>query len=227
MCISAIFIKTLDNSISFGFNREESPYRKFKSPTCFKYKKTKIISGIDKEAGGTWLGLNEEKIFCFVTNRYDKKVQTKTSRGLLVLNLLSKKTIEECFDYLKKELSNNSYDGFNLIFGNVNKVFYSNNIDKKIKVLGKGNYYLSNSEINDKNSKRIKVIQRECLKINSKNFKEEMKKVLASKNLKNNYSQRVSSNILKIEKNKLSWFFSNINDEFEKWQNPELDNLFK
>ena len=73
MCISAIFVKSLDNSISIAFNREEITSRSFKDPNFFIYKNTKIIAGIDDLKGGTWLGINENKIFCLVTNRKSNK----------------------------------------------------------------------------------------------------------------------------------------------------------
>ncbi len=227
MCISSIFIRTLDDSISIGFNREESPFRKFESPKFFTHKKTKIISGIDKKAGGTWFGLNEKKIFCLVTNRYEKKSSKKISRGLLLLNLLSKKTIKECLFYVQQETNSNSYDGFNLIFGNINQVFYANNITKNIKELRKGIYYLSNNLINDKNCERIKQFKEKCKNINHENFKSEMKKNLESKELENRYIQRISSNVLKIKKKESFWEFSNINNEFKDWQSLDLERLFE
>lgn len=227
MCISSIFIKTLDDSISIGFNREESPFRKFESPKIFTHKKTKIISGIDKKAGGTWFGLNEKKIFCLVTNRHKKKFSKKISRGLLLLNLLSKKTIRECLSYVQEETESDSYEGFNLIFGNTDRVFYANNIAKNIKELKKGNYYISNHLLNDKNCKRIKELKNKSKNLNHKNFKSEMKKNLESKELENKYIQRVSSNVLKINQKESFWEFSNINDEFKKWQKLNLEKLFK
>jgi len=227
MCISSIFIKTLDNSISIGFNREESPFRKFESPKIFTYKKTKIISGIDKKAGGTWLGINEKKIFCLVTNRHEKKLSKKTSRGLLLLNLLSKKTIQECLSYVRKKVKSGPYEGFNLIFGNADQVFYANNITKTITDLEKGNYYISNCLLNDKSCKRIKELKNKCKNLNCKNFEFEMKKILESKELENKYIQRVSSNVLKINEKESFWEFSNINDKFKKWQKLNLEKLFK
>ena len=146
---------------------------------------------------------------------------------MLLLNLLSKKTIKECLFYVQQETNSNSYDGFNLIFGNINQVFYANNITKNIKELRKGIYYLSNNLINDKNCERIKQFKEKCKNINHENFKSEMKKNLESKELENRYIQRISSNVLKIKKKESFWEFSNINNEFKDWQSLDLERLFE
>ena len=54
-----------------------------------------------------------------------------------------------------------------------------------------------------------------------------MKKNLESKELEKKYIQRVSSNVLKINQKESFWEFSNINDEFKKWQKLHLEKLFQ
>ena len=226
MCISAIFIKSLDDSISIAFNREELASRSFKDPGFFTYKDTKIIAGVDNLKGGTWLGLNENKIFCLVTNRKSNKSKIH-SRGKLVLEILAKKNITSCLSFLKEETKENVYGGFNLIFGNLEHVFYTNNIADSPQRLSEGSYFLSNSFINDQESKRIKTMSKKCLGLTSSNFIARMKKNLELSSLENNYMPKSSSNIIKITKENFFWIFSSINDNFKKWHEVEATKLFK
>ena len=226
MCISAIFVKSLDNSISIAFNREEITSRSFKDPNFFIYKNTKIIAGIDDLKGGTWLGINENKIFCLVTNRKSNKSKIQ-SRGKLVLEILAKKSISSCLSCLQEETKNGMYGGFNLIFGNLKHIFYTNNKENKPKILKEGRYFLSNGFINDQDSKRIKAISQKCLNLTSSNFVTVMKKNLELSSLENNYMPKSSSSIIKITKEKIFWTFSSINDDFKKWHKIETGKLFK
>ena len=226
MCISTIFIKDLDDSISIAFNREELASRSFKDPDFFTHRNTKIIAGIDSLKGGTWLGINENKIFCLVTNREPSKSKIK-SRGTLVLEILARKNITDCLKHLEQETKNNTYGGFNLIFGNLKDVFYKNNTSDKVTILKKGRHFLSNSFINNQKSKRIKAMSKKCSKLTSSNFVTKMKKNLELSSLKNNYMPKTSSSIIKITKEKILWLHSSINDDFENWHEVETARLFK
>ena len=87
--------------------------------------------------------------FAGLTNYRDPLEETtdKRSRGELVSQFLtfSGKTT----DYMT-QLENNRehYPGYNLLFGDVNELYYYSNVNRKMKVLEPGIYGLSNHFLN-------------------------------------------------------------------------------
>jgi len=108
-----------------------------------------ILAGMDLTGGGTWLGINKMSKFTAVTNYRDLnhfKGDAK-SRGKLTLQYLQDRQLPE--EYLVK-LTNESeqYNGFNLLVGDFNSLFYFSNISQKIEKLAAGLYGLSNHLLN-------------------------------------------------------------------------------
>lgn len=109
-----------------------------------------IIAGKDLEAGGTWMGITPDGKFAALTNHRDPKKNRKDvlSRGLLVSDYLEKKehTPESYLGLVsgKKSL----YNGFNLLAGDGDDLFYFSNVEGMIKKLEPGLYGLSNHFLN-------------------------------------------------------------------------------
>lgn len=106
-----------------------------------------ILAGKDLQAGGTWMGINKNGKFGAVTNYRDlsrKKPVDARSRGDLVTHFL--KSQDSPQDYLLQVHQNSDlFDGFNLLVGDQNRLFYYSNIERKITELTSGIYGLSNS----------------------------------------------------------------------------------
>jgi uncharacterized protein with NRDE domain len=104
-----------------------------------------ILAGRDLAAGGTWLGINRRGQFAAVTNYREpgQEQKSKKSRGLLVQNFLE---TGEAVDYAKTlSETGGDYNGFNLLFGDANQVYYfSNRSGKDPAALAPGLYGLSN-----------------------------------------------------------------------------------
>jgi uncharacterized protein with NRDE domain len=103
-----------------------------------------IIGGRDLKDGGTWLGVSKEGKFAAVTNFRDlEKKEGAPSRGMLTKDFLTGSISP--FHYaegLKKNAG--AYNGFNLVFGLVNEIYFFSNRNGEPVKLEKGIYGLSN-----------------------------------------------------------------------------------
>lgn len=108
-----------------------------------------VIAGKDIKAGGTWLGLSSDGRVAAITNYRDMN-QIKPnapSRGHIVKDALtSPHSTEQYLEQLKRVAE--EYNGFNLITGNREKLFYFNNQTMQVKELKPGIYSLSNAFLN-------------------------------------------------------------------------------
>ncbi len=107
-----------------------------------------ILAGKDLQAGGTWLGLNKQGRFSALTNfrqphLFDEK---KQSRGNLVLQALAKKN-DDIVSQLKT--SADDYNGFNLVFGQLNNLVCFDSVSKTQKILTSGFHSLCNGALDD------------------------------------------------------------------------------
>lgn len=101
-----------------------------------------VFSGIDLEAGGTWLGITEAGRFAAVTNvREPGMAPGARSRGALTRDFLL--SSESASDYAKR-IDGSLFSGFNLLLGDGQSLFYCSNRDGEPRALAPGIYGLSN-----------------------------------------------------------------------------------
>lgn len=75
-----------------------------------------IIAPRDEEAGGTWIGYNEDGMVAAITNRWvDAELVGERSRGLLVRDVLDQPTAETACRIVERALDADAYEGFNLL----------------------------------------------------------------------------------------------------------------
>src|SRR3970040_961835 len=111
----------------FAANRDEFYERPTTSAEFWK-DHTELLAGKDLQAGGTWMGITKKGKFAAITNFRDLKNHKPEapSRGKITLNfLINNDQPEEYYSSLKPEL--NSFNGFNLIFGNIDELYYFSN----------------------------------------------------------------------------------------------------
>jgi uncharacterized protein with NRDE domain len=104
-----------------------------------------ILGGRDLEARGTWMAMTKTGKVGMITNYRDpKNINPKApSRGELVSNYLLEKI--EAEPYLKSIAPvSNQYNGFNLIVGNINELWYFSNYRNGFEKLTHGLVGLSN-----------------------------------------------------------------------------------
>lgn len=145
MCLILLSWKTHPKyKLIIAANRDEF-YARPTAPADYWKDFPNLLAGKDKKAGGTWLGIEKRGRFAAVTNYRDlTKIKEKAvSRGNLTKDYLA--GTEEPLEYLKAVSQHKEdYNGFNLLIGNKQSLYYYSNIEDQIKELGKGVYGLSN-----------------------------------------------------------------------------------
>jgi len=129
-------------------NRDEFYARPTKNAHWWEDSKG-ILAGRDLKAGGTWLGINDQKQFCALTNYRDPSSfrQDARSRGDLVSNYL--KNAHSVCHYGTKHLANVSeYNDFNLLFYEEETAYYFSSREQVINELDPGFHGLSNDSLN-------------------------------------------------------------------------------
>ncbi|CAN5295319.1 NRDE family protein [soil metagenome] len=104
-----------------------------------------IVGGRDLEANGTWMAMTKSGRISLLTNYRDPKNinPNAPSRGQLVSDYLETNTNAEV--YLKNlEASGKEFNGFNLITGTSDDLWYYSNYSSGIKKLTRGIHGLSN-----------------------------------------------------------------------------------
>jgi len=72
------------------------------------------LAPMDERAGGTWMGVNTERVFVGITNR-KAETASERSRGLLVKDALGAESAKAARERVLAELDVHEYDGFNLV----------------------------------------------------------------------------------------------------------------
>jgi len=125
-------------------NRDEF-YARPTAPAAFWTDKPQILAGRDLVAGGTWLGMSRTGRIAMVTNFRDpNKIRPDApSRGALVTDFLLNSGDAE--HHLKQvETQAHLYNGFSLIAGTVDQLWYLSNYATDLIALDTGLFGLSN-----------------------------------------------------------------------------------
>jgi uncharacterized protein with NRDE domain len=145
MCLIFVAIKNHPKyKLIVAANRDEF-YARRTAPAQWWPDHRQILGGRDLEAMGTWLGMTKNGRLCMVTNFRDlRNIKAKApSRGKLVTDFLLEKNSGEA--YLQKlEPHAKEYNGFSLIAGTVDSLFYLSNYREGIIQLNSGLFGLSN-----------------------------------------------------------------------------------
>jgi uncharacterized protein with NRDE domain len=125
-------------------NRDEF-YNRQTASASFWENHPEILGGRDLEAGGTWMGVNKRGKISMITNYRDLANinPNAPSRGFLVSDFLLQNNSGE--EYLKQvEKKARQYNGFNLIVGDVNSLWYLSNYKDGVNQIADGFHGLSN-----------------------------------------------------------------------------------
>lgn len=76
----------------------------------------RIVAPRDALAGGTWIGHNDAGVFAGISNRWmDRELEAERSRGLLVADVLRRRSVPGAADVVEDAVAETAYDGFNLL----------------------------------------------------------------------------------------------------------------
>lgn len=126
-------------------NRDEF-YARPAAPMDWWPERPTVLAGRDLEAGGTWFGVTRDGRFAAVTNHRDphRNVDGRPSRGALVADYLGGDAAPG--DYLAAlARRGEDYNGFNLLVGDRETLWYYGNRDGAPRPLAPGVYGLSNA----------------------------------------------------------------------------------
>ena len=125
-------------------NRDEFYHRPTEKANFWK-ENPSVLAGRDKEAGGTWLGITKTGRFAAITNYRDMKAikDNAPSRGALTLNFLISNLDPVKYGYALAEKAD-EYNGYNLLFSDMETFYYYSNQTKELRQLKPGVYGLSN-----------------------------------------------------------------------------------
>ena len=130
-------------------NRDEF-YARPTEPAQFWEGHKGLLAGKDLEGGGTWLGVNSKtgKLAALTNYRDPAHIkQGAPSRGALVTDFL--KGSQTVQDYMEGVLPQAAqYNGFNLLLGSTEALYYYSNYINGVKAIPKGLYGLSNHLLN-------------------------------------------------------------------------------
>jgi len=146
----------------FGANRDEIRTRKWKAPARHWPDRPEVVAGLDLEAGGSWLGLNEHGVLAAILNRVGSlgPQAGKRSRGELVLEALDHadaRTAVEQLAYLEPR----AYRSFNLVIADNRDAYWlRHTAERGEKAIGvfeipKGVSMITARDRNDRSSPRI------------------------------------------------------------------------
>ena len=146
MCL-IVFAKNVHHKFKliFAANRDEF-YNRPSEQAEFWSDYPDLLAGKDLQAGGTWLGITKQGRFAAITNYRDLKIlmPDAPSRGNLTLNfLISDVSPEGYYEKLRPELS--KYNGFNLLLGTIDELFYFSNMTDGLKKIETGIHGISNA----------------------------------------------------------------------------------
>jgi uncharacterized protein with NRDE domain len=132
-------------SLIVAANRDEF-YERKTAPADFWKDHPHVLGGRDLEAGGTWMAMTKSGKISMITNYRDlKNLKSKApSRGQLVSDYLFEDVSPA--DYLKRiEPDKEKYNGFNLIVGSANELWYLSNYKPGVEKISNGVHGLSNA----------------------------------------------------------------------------------
>lgn len=162
MC-SVIILRRPDHPrwpLLLAANRDELATRPAKPPGRHWPERAEVVAGLDVEAGGSWLGINDFGVVAAVLNRHGTlgPEAGKRSRGELVLEALDHADAEAAAGALA-HLDPEAYRPFNLVVADAAEAFWIRHAgDGMVRsvALDPGFAMLTSREINDPASPRIR-----------------------------------------------------------------------
>ena len=162
MCLLAIQYRLVPEApILIAANREEF-YDRGSDPPSIQSGKPRILCGLDQQAGGTWLGVNQHGLMVAACNRPKLAVPpAPRSRGLLCRDLLRAGSARQAMNQALEELSGGGYDGVNFVCADAESGWVVQGGDElEVVELQEGLSIVGNRDVNDRRDERVQLAQR-------------------------------------------------------------------
>jgi len=162
MCLLAIQYKLIPEApVLVAANREEY-YDRTSTPPSIQSGKPRILCGLDEQAGGTWLGVNQHGLFVGVANRRRlNPPMAPRSRGVLCREMLRCDSARGAVDTALEELSTGLYDGVNFICADAETGWAIHGTDDpEVVRLEEGLNIIGSRDLNDPGDERVAMARR-------------------------------------------------------------------
>ena len=108
-----------------GANRDEAVGRAWRPPARHWPDRPGVLAGLDEEAGGSWMGLNETGVVAAILNRRGSlgPAAGKRTRGALVLEALDRDTARAAAAAMAK-VDGRAYRSFNMLIADRENAFW-------------------------------------------------------------------------------------------------------
>ncbi len=162
MCLLAIQYRLVPESpILVAANREELYDRPSEAPSI-QSGKPRVLCGVDQQASGTWLGINQHGLFVAACNRVKLMPPlAPRSRGVLCRDLLRAGSAREAVDMALEELSTGMYDGVNYVIADGESGWVVHGCEEaEVVQLEEGLSIVSSGDVNDPRDERVKMALR-------------------------------------------------------------------
>ncbi|PLX67127.1 MAG: hypothetical protein C0603_10730 [Denitrovibrio sp.] len=170
MCLILFSYKTHpDYKLILAANRDEF-YERPTRPAHFRDDRPDILAGEDIQANGTWMGITKAGRFAALTNYRAPAdmVHNRHSRGLLVYDFLKSDISPASYLSLFNETTT-QYNGYNLIAGDIDTLYYYSNKTESCQKLDAGIYGLSNALL-DTSWPKVDIGKQKLTEITSEHF---------------------------------------------------------
>jgi uncharacterized protein with NRDE domain len=162
MCILAIQYKLVNETpILVAENREEVYDRPSSAPSI-QSGKPRILCGLDKLHGGTWLGVNQNGLFVGVCNRHRFRPPAEPkSRGVICRELLRASSARRAVDLCLEEVSTGNYNGANYVIADYESAWCVHATDDyEVVQLQPGLSIVAGGDVNEMRDERVKLAHR-------------------------------------------------------------------
>src|SRR5262245_2863363 len=133
MCsVVILFRPGHDWPVIVGANRDEMAARPWTAPARHWSDRSHVVAGLDKLAGGSWLGINDQGVLAAVMNRMNSlgPAPGRRSRGELVLEALDHADATEAVKALQ-DLDPAAYRAFNMVVADSANAYWLRNLGHK------------------------------------------------------------------------------------------------
>lgn len=146
--------------VLIGANRDEMSGRPWRRPGRHWDDHPHVIAGMDEQAGGTWMGINDDGLVAAILNRQGSlgPQAGKRSRGELPLEALSHAEAKEAAEALA-HLDGRAYRSFNLVIADARAAFWLRSTGETAEIeadiIAPGTSLITAHDLNDMSSPRI------------------------------------------------------------------------
>ncbi len=158
MCLLLLLRRVVEGyPIVLLMNRDEVYGRLAEAPILTK-DGPDILAPSDRQAGGTWIGVNDMGLVVAISNRHEGHFDsTRRSRGLLCLDALGLSSALEVKDFVEEEVAEVGYNPFNLIYCDRGRAFVTHCGDQfRTMELREDVHLLANMDMDDIEHPRVR-----------------------------------------------------------------------